>query len=142
MARQKIHLAGTFRQIELPAAAAILPGNLIETTSANALQKHATAGGFAEVIFAQEDALQGKTVDDAYAADDPVTAYILPPGSLTLARLLAGHNYTPATKLISDGAGRLKPTTGSPTKIIGSPIRAVDLSASGAVDTLVEIRVW
>jgi hypothetical protein len=136
----KIHQRGRFEAIELPAASAISPGMLVEETSAGKLQPHSTAGGFGEVIVAQEDALQGRIVTDAYAADEPVNAYIYQRGCIGMAVLLAGSNYTVGTKLISDGAGRLKPTTGSPTKHFATVITALDLSASGAASTLGQVR--
>lgn len=136
----KIYQRGGFQAIELPAAGALSPGMLLQENSSGNLEAHSTAGGFGEGIVAQEDALQGKTVSDNYAATDPVNAYIYYPGVITMALLLAGSNYTVGTKLISDGAGRLKPTTGSPTKHFATVITALDLSASGAVNTLGQVR--
>lgn len=136
----KICQRGEFTAIELPAASAVSPGMLCEETSTGKLQPHSTAGGFGEAIVAQEDALQGRTVSDNYATDEPVNAYIYRSGVISMALLLAGSNYTVGTKLISDGAGRLKPTTGTPTKHFATVITALDLSASGALNTLGQVR--
>lgn len=154
---QKIHLAGSVRAVEGTAAGTILPGHLIEQ-AATGFQVHSTAGGFAERIFAQEDALQGGTVQGVYrngayvgytvsgidaVGPDPVQAYAELPGNLTLAFLKAGSNYTVGLKLISNGDGTLKPTTGTPSQIIAIvPLGfALDLTASGAVATLSPVRI-
>jgi hypothetical protein len=140
---QKIHQRGSEpTAIELPAASAILPGHLIERAAGGTLQPHSTAGGDGESLFAQEDALQGKIVTDAYATGDPVNAYSERGGNITLAILKAGFAYTTATKLISAGDGTLKPTTGTPAKVYGSPLAALDISASGAVNTLAQVVLW
>ena len=141
MAKQKIHLSGSWRAHELPAGGTLKPGMLVMENSSGQAVVHGTAGGFAERMFVQEDALQGKTIDDTYSSGDRVSLAIEQRGSMTQALLLAGSNYTVGTLLISDGAGRLKPTTGSPADTIGVIITAVDLSASGAADTLGEISV-
>lgn len=141
MAKQKIHLSGSWRAHELPAAGTLKPGMLVQENSSGNVEAHSTAGGFAERMFVQEDALQGKTISDTYAAGDRVSLAIEQRGSMIQALLLAGSNYTVGTKLISDSAGRLKPTTGTPDDTIGIVITALDLSASGAVDTLGEISV-
>lgn len=135
-----IHLQGERRVIEALADETITPGMLLEQT-ATGVKKHATAGGFAERMFAQEDALQGKTVADTYAAAAYVSISSEQPGSIINALLLAGSNYTIGTQLISDGAGRLKPTTGTPSQIVAVIVEALDLSASDAVDTLGRARV-
>lgn len=142
----KVLLIGPFRRVEMPAVGVVVPGSLIEqvagTATTGAVQPHSTAGGFGETLFAEEDALQGRTIADNYALGEIVTCCSVTPGTLVNALLLAGSNYTVGTKLISDGAGRLKPTTGSPSKIFGIIVEAIDLSASGAVNTLGKMRCW
>lgn len=139
----KIHLIGPFRKVEHPAHAAntIYPGMLLELLSTNDVQPHSVAGGFAERMFAQEDALQGNTATTVYAnAADPVQIAYETPGSLGLGLLKAGYAYTVGMKLISAGDGTLKPTTGSPSQIMATVIDALDLSASGTSNTLSQIR--
>lgn len=140
MANNKIHLRGEYEALELAAASAILPGALIEEISAGTVQYHSTAGGFAEKMFAQEDALQGNTALTTYATADQVQIAVERSGNLGQAILKAGSNYTKGLKLISSGDGSLKPTTGSPTQIIAVVAEAVDLSASGTVNTLGIVR--
>jgi len=137
---QKIHQIGDFRQVEQTADAAISPGHLVEQTSTG-VKKHATEGGFAERMFAQEDALQGKTVDDDYAEDDMVSVCLAQRGTLVLAMLAAGTAYVKGTRLISAGDGTLKATTGSPSDHVAVCAEAKDLSASGASAALGLVRV-
>ena len=140
---QKIHLTGDFRQIEFPADTTIKPGMILEQNATDELAPHsASANGVAtEVIVAQEDALRGKTVADSYAADDPVTAYIPQRGSLSQLLFKAGYNYTKTTKVISAGDGTVMPQGTNSGQVFGVVITAVDLSASGAVDTLGKARL-
>jgi hypothetical protein len=93
---------------EYEAAAAILPGNLVEMTSAGTVQKHSVAGGTAERMFAIEDALQGIDVDGAYAAGDKVRVQILRPGDMVYALLADGQSVAINDKLESDGLGYLR----------------------------------
>src|SRR5690606_21102131 len=138
----KIHRRGPFVAVELPAAATIQPGMLLEETSAGKLQPHSTQAGFAEVIVAQEAALQGRTKDDAYSADEPVNAYIYQRGVLGLALLKAGTNYTRGLKLQSAGDGTLEGVGGTEKQVIAQVVEPIDLSASAAVDTLSLVRYF
>lgn len=65
---------------EYVANAAITPGHLLYLLSTNKVAVHATAGGICTKWFACEDSLQGKTIDDAYAALDPVRVWKAVPG--------------------------------------------------------------
>jgi hypothetical protein len=161
----KILLRGCFVAVEGPAAATIFPGQLLQQ-AANGLILHATAGGWAEKLVAFEDALQGGTVQGYWGlgqvggaaatgytvaglfgqGPDPVQCGVVQPGAMCLMQLLAGYNYPVGTFLISDGAGHLKPTTGTPAQIIAvipsvsAGLPALNLSASGAVNTLGAVR--
>lgn len=137
----KIDQRGSLVHVEHQANAAISPGMLMEVMSTGKVKAHATAGGFSERLFAKEDALQGKTKDDAYAEDDMVMGGIARSGDLVLALLYAGSSYSIGNQLISHGDGTLYPTTGTPKQIIATVMEAVDLSASGAENTLALVRV-
>lgn len=143
----KIHTAGDYDLAETPAVGAIQPGMLLETVAVGSgvnavpnVQPHSTAGGFAERTFANEDALQGKTKTDAYAAGDPVQVAKERSGNKGLGYMKAGSHYTIGMKLISSGDGSLKPTTGTPSQIIAIATADLDLSASGAVAALNPVR--
>ena len=138
---QKIVCKGEFEHVEHPASAALSPGHLVELLSTGKVRKHATAGGFAETAFAEEDALQGRTVDTAYAADEPVMIAIAQRGAIVRARLAPGVAYTKGMRLISAGDGTLTQVDASEKQVIAVCTEALDLSASGAVATLSPVRV-
>lgn len=134
----RIHQIGEFLREEKLAAAELYPGHLIEETSAGKFQKHSTAQGVAERIVAVEDALQGNTISTAYAADALVSANIETPGNQVQMFLKAGENVAIGAKLESAGDGTLQAvTTGT---VIAVAVEAKDLSASGAVATLMSVR--
>lgn len=115
---------------EFKAAGAITPGFLIEVDSAGEVVAHATAGGTGRTLVAKEMYGLGNTVDTAYADNDKVFAHEAIPGEKLLVRIKNGETIAIGGKLISDGAGSLKATTGSPTKTFFIADQAVT-SASG-----------
>ena len=124
---------------------AVNPGNIVEQTSAGKIKKHATEGGRGLIAVAVEDALQGKTVSDAYA-DGALASYnIQRAGTRFQGILKAGEDVAIGAGLVSDGAGRLIAiaSVGSGVtvnQVLAYAEEAVDLSASGAVDTLIAVR--
>ncbi len=99
-------LAGHYE--EYRAVAGFKPGHMLEVTSANKVQKNSKYGARCELLFALEMDLLGKTIQDAYEADDLARVLIVRPGSRVNARIPAG---APAIaigdKLISNGDGTL-----------------------------------
>lgn len=141
-----VHLIGEFRRDEARAAAAISPGDLIEWTSAGTVQVHSTEGGYALAIFAEVDALQGNTLDDDYSAADLVAMNAEAKGSETQAFLKAGEDVAIGALLISKGDGTLiengSESSGVTVRQVVAVAReALDLSGSGAVDTLMRVQV-
>lgn len=143
----RIHSKGSYVYDEAVAGeASIYPGMLLELNSDGEVIMHDTEGGRAEKAFAIEDALQGNTVDDAYAADD-VVAYIIPvQGAEVNALLKAGYDYAIGDELISAADGTLKQATEISSgetvdDVVAVVTEAVDLTGSGAVDTLASVRV-
>lgn len=147
MASRTIHLQGERRVKEYAAAGTIKPGHLIVVGSAGTVTAHGTAGGAGRVLFAQEDALQGRSVDTSYTSGERVTAHSYASGEVVNAILKAGTNYTPDIALVSAGDGTLQPLTALPSaarptaKIIGYVKTALDLSAGGAVNTLNPVEI-
>lgn len=122
---------------EYEANAAITPGMLIELMSTGKVRKHATASGNVLPMFAKEDSLQGKTINDNYAAGDRVQVWVPTRGDIVNALLADEQNVAVGDLLESDGNGRLqkyvadKGDSGSyiyPTQIIGVALEALDLS--------------
>ena len=141
-----IHLKGTRVQEEAIASGIFSPGHLIKLDSSSKVLKHATEGGYAELLFGIEHSLDGKTIDDAYAVND-LSFYVVGKGSNTVfAYLKAGYNYAVGTQLISAGDGTLKPVANAATgvtvkQIIGVVTDALNLSATGAVSARTAVRL-
>ena len=108
-------LKGDPSYIEYAAAAAITPGHMCYLTSAGKLAVHNVAGGTGVLpsakIFALENELVGKGIDDAYATNDQVIAANCKPGDEVYAWLKNGVTTAIGSGLESDGAGALQLST-------------------------------
>ena len=142
----RIQLDGDgYRLEEALANAALSPGHIVEMLSTGKVQKHSTEGGFGLVAVAVEDALQGKTITDAYAADARVTYHIQTPGTRFQGILKVGEKVAKGARLISDGEGRLIAETSADSgttvrQIMAYAEEAVDLTDSDDADTLIAVR--
>ena len=137
---------------EYVAVAAITPGMLIEYTSAGKVQKHSSAGQNQIQMFALEDELQGKDIDDDYAAAAVVQVWIPGRGDQVYALLKDGENVSIGDLLESAGDGYLQKHTPDiesggdniyTNQIVGEAIEALDLSSSSGAETTqrFEIRI-
>lgn len=122
---QEEHLAG----------GTIYPGMLLIMSAADTVVAHnddAPANCYA--MFAVEDALQGKGIDDPYVTGDPVQVWIPYRGDWVYAILEDGANVSVGTFLESNGAGYLQAyTQGTPVAVA---MEAMDLSGStGELDS-------
>jgi hypothetical protein len=158
MAKNTIKLRNYLNiEIEKVANAAITPGHLIEEMSTGKVRVHATAGGTQYPMIAVEDELQGKGVDDAYAAGDQVKVWIPTRGDVASMILKNGENVAIGDFLESAGDGTVqkyvvdtdssKNTTAEILNIIiGQAITALDLSGSSALDAIagnkVQVRIY
>jgi hypothetical protein len=115
---------------EKVAAEAVTPGHLIEGNSADKYQKHSTAGGAARKLFAMEASEWGKTIDDAYAADDTLRAFGAQSEDEVYAWLKAGAAVDINDAMQSAGNGELEGLGG-----VASP-------SPGVVGTDQEIVAW
>lgn len=151
MAKRRVHNKGAYQQDEAVAGeAGIYPGMLLqmkESSGTAQVIKHDTSGSaFAEALFAAEDALQGKTVDDVYTSGKIVT-YLLPgKGSVVNARIAGGQNIHIGDLLVSNGAGCLIEVSTAESYLEKEAVVAVamencDNDASGAVSVLSAVRV-
>jgi hypothetical protein len=116
----------------------VTPGMLIEITSDNVVQPHSTEDGAALIMFALEDELQGKGIDDAYAVSTaipivkvPVQCWLPGHGDMAYALLADGETAVIGSWLASNGDGKLKVGTTNP---IGQAVEAVDMSGSSGAD--------
>jgi len=142
----QVHLIGAFRREEAVAAGTITPGMLVEEDSSGEFQAHSTEGGYAARRFAEIDALQGRTLDDDYSADDLVSANVELVGNEVNAFIKAGEDIAIGDFLISAGDGTLiengsESSVTTVRQVIGYAREAQDLTGSGAVDTLTRIML-
>jgi len=101
---------------------------------------HDGAGGWAERLYALEDALQGRTIDDAYASGETVSLVKALPGDHIYARLAAGESADPSEFLTSNADGTLKVASSSDIRI-AVPLETLDLSDTGDTVGRIKVRV-
>ena len=118
---------------EFVAGAAITPGMLVALNASGAVIPHGEAAGNAIPMFALEDELQGKTIDDAYEAGAPVQVWVAGRGDIVNA--IAGAEIAAGDFLVSDGTGKLKP--------VGSAVVSVNITGTvtGADAALTDLEL-
>lgn len=89
-------------------AATIYPGCLVEVGSNGKILVHNGAGHPALPMFAIEDALQGKGIDDAFASGDKVRVWIPTRGDIVYGILADGQTVAVGDFVESNGAGYLQ----------------------------------
>lgn len=128
-------------------AVEITPGMLLELTSDGLVQAHSNAGGPALTMFALEDELQGKGIDDNYAASAKVQVWTAVRGEEVYALLADGEDVSTGDFLVSDGTGKLKAFTPDSSAVIveqtpvAIALEAVDMSGSSGADPSGRIKV-
>lgn len=127
------------RHEEAYADAALKPGHLLKKNSDGEVLKHSTAGGAADVWFAKEDPLIGRTIDDAYSAGELVPYHMAQKGDLIYARVAASATaITKGASLESAGDGTLR-VFGSGS-ILATAEEALDNSA-GVTEAFIRARI-
>lgn len=126
---------------EYPAAAAITPGMLVEVTAANEVQAHSTDNGEALTMLAGEDEFQGKTINDAYAANERVQCWLPQRGDMAYAILTDNQVVAVGDWLTSAGNGTVRkyvPATDA-ANLVGQAVEAV--TTSGATGRII-VRIF
>ena len=127
--------------VELTGSGAITPGMLVEESAADTCRAHNTAGGNAIPMFALEDELQGKTINENYASGNPVQVWIPAAGDEPFAILADGEDISINDPLESNGDGSLRKhdTEASgedhPACIVAYALEAKDLSGSSGAES-------
>lgn len=145
MATNRIHAKGPFRHIEaVVITATITPGMLCEINSAGKVIRQVGEGEQVEAMVAVEDALQGNIITDAYAVADRAMLNIYQKGSEAFVFLKAGESVAIGAYLSAGGAGVLiaegTVASGTTANRIAVALQTLDISASGAVATLLKVR--
>lgn len=141
MAENTIQLKGEFSRDERAAGGAVTPGHLVELNSSDKYVVHSTGAGPHGRAFAVENELEGKTITEAYVLDERIQVNYQLPGNEVNAILAATEDIAIGAFLQSAGDGTLEALSGTDRQPVGIALAALDLSASGAVDTLLAIKI-
>lgn len=145
----RIHSKGPFRHEETKAAeAGIYPGMLLRLDANGEVEIHDVEGGELgdETLVAEEDALQGNTVDTVYA-DDAIVSYMIPnKGSVVNLLVEDGQDLSIGEKVMSAGNGCVKAidtleSGETLAHVIGIAEEAIDLTGSPVLNTISPIRI-
>lgn len=113
--------------------AGLLPGQLVQFNSSNKLIAHATLHGVGPRKLLVEDAVWGKTVDDACLINAVIPFVNMSTSGKFNFRCKQGFNYPVGTQLASAGDGNFRPAVpGTSLQIFGEVRTAIDLTAAGA----------
>ena len=137
---------------EFIAAGVITPGHLLEIDSAGKVVVHNSAGGNVTPLIALEDELQGRTIDDDFAALEPVQVWGAQRGEVAYMLLANGETAVIGNYLESAGDGTLQvhseddassdePITIYGNQLVGIALEAVDMSGSSGADPSGRIKV-
>ncbi len=140
MAIKTIVIRGKGIRKEAAAGGVITPGHLIEKSSTGTVVVHNSGADNAMKLFAVENDLVGKGIDDDYASGDNVLYEACHSGMEVFALVIDGTAaILQAAFLESDGAGGVQTAvadaatdTDQRIAIIGQALEAVDNSGGGA----------
>jgi hypothetical protein len=144
---RRIHSKGPFTREEYDAGeAGIYPGMLLKLASDGDVEIHDDENGRAEALFAEEDASQGKTVDDVYIVDNVVSCILPQLGCEIRALIQDGQDISIGDRLVSAGDGTLKALGTLDSEavdvfVIAVAMEACDLSGSNSSNTLCRVRI-
>ena len=135
---------------EILTSGIVTPGMLVETDTDGYVLAHSTAGGNTERMFAVQDQMQGKTINDNYASGVKAQVWIPGRGDQVFAILVDGGTAVPIGGLLeSAGGGFLQlhvadvesfesneagELTVLPNQIVGMALEALDLSDSSGAE--------
>lgn len=115
----------------------ITPGHLLMFDSQGRFKVHDTAAGAAATVFARENSMVGKSIDDTYVQNDTVPAWHCRSGDWVYALLDTGQNVAAGALLNSAGDGSLQ--SGS-TNAIARALEAVN-NSGGAAHARIRVEI-
>ena len=129
--------------VEKKAHATITPGMLLELYSTDGeVRAHSHLHGNAIPIFALEDELQGKSIDDVYVAGDRVQCWVAQRGEQVYAIMADAEEIAVGDYLVSHGDGTLKKydasgasDEGHVMKVVAVALEALDWDGSSNIPT-------
>jgi len=117
----------------------IRPGMLISPNTVGKAVPHATAAGKTGALFARENSIVGKSIDDNYVQGDTVLAWFARPGDWIYALLEEGANVAIGALLESNGAGLLQAQSGDFS--VCRALEAVNSTGGPAAGTRIKVEV-
>ena len=121
-------------------AVALTPGMLLEVITGGYVRKHAaTESEVTPPMFALEDELQGRGIDDNYAVSSKIQVWIPGRGDRVYALLKNGVSVVAGDPLASGGDGTLIKYVGTsvkPNQIVAIAMEAVNMSG-GRIDVMI-----
>jgi hypothetical protein len=121
--------------------ATITPGMLLKLADTGKVVPHDVAGGSAEKIFALEDELQGRGIDDNYVDGDPVQCWVAGRGDQVYAILTTSQTVAIGDLLESNGDGHLREYTGTSAGAAEYPESIVGVALEAATTTSATSRI-
>jgi hypothetical protein len=131
---------GRYNKKERQAHAALSPGHFLEVLSTGKVQKRATANIAYQPMVALENDQEGKTLTDAYAANDVVNYIVAARGTVLQARLpaAAGAIVIGDALMLSNDGTVIKRT--STNHAIAYALEAVDNSGGGS-EVFIQVEI-
>ena len=106
---RRIHSKGPYTHEEYVAGeAGIYPGHLVKLVSSGGIEIHDDENGRAEAMWAEEDALQGNTVETVYTVDNLASVILPGLGCEVRALIQDEQDISIGDRLVSAGDGTLK----------------------------------
>lgn len=135
-----ILLRGEVNRIQRDANGVITPGELLTILSTGKVDQHAVSGGPGLRYFAVENDIGGDDLTHDYANGEAVQINSCRPGDRVYAWLASGENVVIGDLLMSAGTGKLAKRTGT-NIVIGVALEAINLSATGAAASRIQIEI-
>ena len=146
-----ILLKGDVNRKQREAAGAITPGELVLLGSGDTVTAHSNAGGISAAWVAVENDIAGDDFSHAYATGEAVQIQAAKPGDelymwlnaavglnvVVIGDYLESAGDGTLQEFVADSAGGVQ----EPHNVIAMALEAVDLSATGAVDTRIKVVI-
>jgi len=121
------------------AEGAIRPGMLISPNSAGKAVPHPTAAGKTAAVFARENSLVGKSIDDNYVQGDTVLSWEARTGDWIYALIEPSSNVAIGALLESNGEGLLQAQSGNFS--LARALEAVNSTGGPATGTRIRVSI-
>jgi len=123
------------------AAVALTPGMLLEVINGGYVAKHGTSeGSVTPPMFALEDELQGRGIDDNYAVSSKIQVWIPGRGDRVYALMKNGVSVVAGDLLASGGDGTLikyVDVSTQPNRVVAIAMEASGANPGGRIDVMI-----